>query len=67
MQHNDLPPLKVRAVRKARGVSQRDLARAVGVAQSTLSRIERGERRVSVDRLVAIARALGVRPSDMMD
>ncbi|MFB2351783.1 helix-turn-helix domain-containing protein [Priestia megaterium] len=37
------------------------------MAQSTLSRIERGERRVSVDRLVAIARALGVRPSDMMD
>lgn len=58
---------RIRAARKGRGISQRDLARAVGVAQSTLSRIERGKRRVSVDRLVAIARALGVRPSDMMD
>ena len=59
--------LKIRAARKERGVSQRELARALGVAQSTLSRMERGERRVSVDRLIAIARALGVRPSDMMD
>ena len=67
MQHNDLPKLHIRAVRKERGVSQRELARALGVAQSTLSRMERGERRVSVDRLIAIARALGVRPSDMMD
>lgn len=66
MQQN-LPELRIRAVRKERGVSQRELARALGVSQSTLSRIERGERRVSVDRLVAIARALGVRPSDMMD
>lgn len=59
--------LKIRAVRKERGISQRDLARALGMAQSTLSRIERGERRVSVDRLIAIARALGVRPADMLD
>lgn len=67
MQHNDLPELHIRAVRKERGVSQRELARALGVAQSTLSRMERGERRVSVDRLIAIARALGVRPADMLD
>ena len=58
--------VRIRAARQGRGISQRELARAVGVAQSTLSRIERGERRVSVDRLIAIARALGVRPSDMM-
>lgn len=58
--------VRIRAARKDRGVSQRELARALGVAQSTLSRIERGERRVSVDRLVAIARALGVRPADML-
>lgn len=59
--------LKIRAARKERGMSQRDLARALGWAQSTLSRIERGERRLGVDQLIAIARALGVRPSDMMD
>lgn len=59
--------LKIRAARQRRGMSQRDLARALGMAQSTLSRIERGERRVSVDRLIEIARALGVRPADMLD
>jgi len=59
--------LKIRAARKERGVSQRELARALGVAQSTLSRIERGERRVSVDLLIEIARTLGVRPADMLD
>lgn len=30
--------------RKARGLSQHDLAREVGIAQNTVSRIERGER-----------------------
>ena len=59
--------LKIRAARKERGISQRDLARALGMAQSTLSRIERGERRLGVDQLIAIARALGVSPSDMID
>lgn len=59
--------LRIRAARKGRGISQRDLARTLGMAQSTLSRIERGERRVSVDQLIEIARALGVRPADMLD
>lgn len=67
MAQTNMNQLKIRAARKERGVSQRDLARALGMAQSTLSRIERGERRVSVDRLIAIARALGVRPADMLD
>ena len=58
---------KIRAARKKRGISQRDLARTLGMAQSTLSRLERGERRVSVDQLIEIARALGVRPADMLD
>lgn len=59
--------MRIRAARQARCISQRDLARALGMAQSTLSRIERGERRVSVDQLIEIARALGVRPADMLD
>ena len=67
MQQTNVTQLKIRAARKGRGISQRDLARALGMSQSTLSRIERGERRVSVDRLIAIARALGVRPADMLD
>ena len=67
MQQTNMTQLKIRDIRKGRGISQRDLARALGMAQSTLSRIERGERRVSVDRLIAIARALGVSPADMLD
>lgn len=59
--------LRIRAARKGRGISQRDLARTLGMAQSTLSRIERGERRVSVNQLIEIARALGVRPAEMLD
>lgn len=51
----------VRAIREALGMSAEDLAHRMGVAQSTISRIERSERtgRIQLDTLERAADALG--------
>ncbi|MEV0248733.1 XRE family transcriptional regulator [Nocardia sp. NPDC050712] len=49
---------RIRALRVAQGWSLEDLATRAHVSQSTLSRIENGQRRLALDQLVALARAL---------
>lgn len=44
--------------RRARGMTQRDLARAVGCGPSAIARWEAGTRTPQLARLVAVARAL---------
>ena len=50
---------RIRGLRVARGWSLDALAAQCHVSASTLSRIETGHRRISIDQLVPIARALG--------
>src|SRR6202790_220769 len=50
---------RVRGLRIARGWSLDALAGRCHMSASTLSRIETGHRRISIDQLVPIARALG--------
>jgi len=50
---------RVRAARKTRGVSQNDLAKAIGITQPTLSNLEGGRNASSV-KILDIARALKV-------
>ena len=49
---------RVHALRVAKGWSLEDLARRARLSQSTLSRIENGQRRLALDSLVTLARAL---------
>ena len=61
-QGDDLDGLvrqRIRGLRVARGWSLDDLAARCYLSPSTLSRIETGHRRISLDQLSAIARALG--------
>jgi transcriptional regulator with XRE-family HTH domain len=51
--------------RKAAGVTQVELARALGRPQPFISYIETGERRVDVIEFCAIARALNVDPEEL--
>jgi transcriptional regulator with XRE-family HTH domain len=51
---------RVRALRLAKGMSQAELARRINMATCTLSRLESGERGLSVDHLAPLAAALGV-------
>lgn len=50
---------RVRALRAAHGWSLDDLAARCHLSPSTLSRIETGHRRIALDQLTVIARALG--------
>jgi transcriptional regulator with XRE-family HTH domain len=52
--------LLIREARQKRGWSQRELARRAGVRQATVSQLERGVRRLDLDVLERVARALGV-------
>lgn len=49
---------RIRALRVAQGWSLGELAGRANVSQSTLSRIENGQRRLALDQLVTLARAL---------
>ena len=59
--------MNIREARKRAGLTQAALAERIGLDQSGVSRIERGERPVTVDVLVAIARALGVPPAALLE
>ena len=50
-------------IRKEHGVEQSALAKAVGVNQSTWSRIERGESALSIEQLFLAANHLQIKPS----
>ncbi|MET9274526.1 XRE family transcriptional regulator [Kribbella sp. NPDC003557] len=49
---------RIRALRVAQGWSLEELAKRANLSQSSLSRIENGQRRLALDQLVTIARAL---------
>ena len=57
---------RLRALRRRRGITLADLARTTGVSQSTLSRLESGRRRASLQLLLPLARAYGVPLDDLV-
>lgn len=61
----------VRFLRQAHGLTYRELAVQLAKAgrpipELGLSRLERGERRIDVDDLVALAQVLGVTPQELL-
>jgi XRE family aerobic/anaerobic benzoate catabolism transcriptional regulator len=57
---------RIRAIRKAKGWRQIDLAQHSGVREVHLSYVERGLREVGFNTLVAIAKGLDVKLSDLI-
>lgn len=53
-------------MRTERGLTLTDVAAAAGMDTSTLSRLESGARRLTLDHLPALARALGVSADDLL-
>lgn len=56
----------IRHYRRARGLTQLDLSTLVGLSQSDISRIERGQQAIDIDRLHQLADALGTHPADIL-
>jgi transcriptional regulator with XRE-family HTH domain len=53
-------------LRKERGLNQRELASRLGKPRSFVSKIENRERRLDFVEFVAVVRALGLEPADVM-
>ena len=58
--------LRLAKLRKAAGLSQQELGDRIGVAQSIISRFEKGQRKLYDDVLASIAKALSVTPNDIL-
>lgn len=50
--------LRIRRVRLDQGIKQKDLARKIGISQGALTNFELGRRKISLEWLVKISRAL---------
>lgn len=66
IEHLETAMYMIREIRQTVGLTQSELARRVGLRQSEISRIENGQRRLTVERLLAIAGALGVEPAELL-
>ena len=58
---------RLRALRKARGATLSDLAGETGLTSSTLSRLENGRLRPTLEQLLPLARAHGVPLDDLVE
>lgn len=58
---------KLKQLRKQSGLSQTELAAAIGVTQGAVSQWEMGASKPSLDNLVSIAKALGCKVDDLID
>jgi transcriptional regulator with XRE-family HTH domain len=57
----------VRALRRAREISQEELADAAELSRTYVSSVERGERNISIDNIGKLAAALGATPMALLD
>ena len=58
---------RVRALREERALSQERLAELADMHRTYLSSLERGQRNVGLDNILALARALGVSAARLFD
>lgn len=59
--------LFLKSARKEAGLTQMEVAQAMGWPQSDLSRVENGERRLDVVEFVRLAQVIGFRPGDAIE
>ena len=59
--------MNVRERRRYRGISQEKLAEIADLHRTYIGGIERGERNVSLENIVRLARALGTTPSQLLE
>ncbi|MDK9358651.1 MULTISPECIES: helix-turn-helix domain-containing protein [Lelliottia] len=57
----------LKTARKERGITQAQLAEALGKPQSFIAKVESGERRLDVVEFVHLARLVGVEPTNVIN
>lgn len=58
--------LRLRELRRARGLSQEALAERASLDRTYVSSCERGHRNISLENIYRLAAALGVEPSELL-
>lgn len=58
---------RITRIRKARGLTQDDLAAAVTLTRSSIANTETGRQRIQLHTLLTIAQALGVEMAELLD
>jgi len=59
--------IRIKQLRREKGISQEELAFKAGLHRTYMSDIERGMRNVSIRNIEKIAKALGVTPSKLLE
>ncbi|WP_080580048.1 helix-turn-helix domain-containing protein [Sinorhizobium fredii] len=57
---------RIRHFRQAHGLSQTDLASAIGVTFQQMQKYEKGQNRISTSALILICKTLGITPNDVI-
>jgi transcriptional regulator with XRE-family HTH domain len=58
--------LKIKEIRKEKGISSAELARAVKITPVSMSRYENGKRKLTIAKAAEIAAALGVTVDELI-
>jgi transcriptional regulator with XRE-family HTH domain len=61
MEHNEKLGEKIRCIREIQGLTQQNMADALGITNTAYAKKERGETNIKTERLQEIAKALGVK------
>lgn len=56
----------VRKIRTMQGISQEELAEKCGLHRTYIGSVERGERNVSLQNILRIAKALNIKPTELL-
>ncbi len=59
--------IRIKQLRKEKGISQEELAFKAGLHRTYMSDVERGTRNVSIRNIEKIAKALSVTPSKLLE
>jgi transcriptional regulator with XRE-family HTH domain len=59
-------PNRIRAFRERAGLSMQALAERAGTSAPQINKLEKGDRKLTVDWMIRLGRALGVDPKDLM-
>lgn len=57
----------IRNRRKEKGFSQEELAEKASLHRTYIGSVERGERNISIENIVSIARALNILPKELLE